>query len=79
VERRRDRRFLKTGGKPEEVSVPASIVGLPENESGYSLHDLWTGKTKTGETKKTSRTINAVVPSHGVVRYFSGMLAAIRI
>ena len=56
--------LFNTGGKAEEVSVPASTVGLPENESGYSLHDLW-----TGETKKTSRTISAVVPSHGVVLY----------
>jgi len=56
--------LFNTGGKAEEVSVPASTVGLPENESGYSLHDLW-----TGETKKTSSTISAVVPSHGVVLY----------
>jgi alpha-galactosidase len=56
--------LFNTGGKPEEVSVPASTVGLPENQSGYSLHDLW-----TGETKKTSSTISAVVPSHGVVLY----------
>ena len=56
--------LFNIGGKPEEVTVPASTVGLPENESGYSLNDLW-----TGETKKTSRTISAVVPSHGVVLY----------
>jgi Alpha galactosidase A/Alpha galactosidase C-terminal beta sandwich domain len=56
--------LFNTGGKAEVVSVPASTVGLPENESGYSLHDLW-----TGETKKTSDTISAVVPSHGVVLY----------
>jgi len=56
--------LFNTGGKAEEVSVPASAVGLPENESGYSLHDLW-----TSETKKTSSTISAVVPSHGVVLY----------
>jgi len=56
--------LFNTDGKAEEVSVPASTVGLPENESGYSLHDLW-----TGETKKTSSTISAVVPSHGVVLY----------
>jgi hypothetical protein len=55
--------LFNTGGRAEEVSVPASTVGIPENESGYSLHDLW-----TGETKKTS-TISAVVPSHGVVLY----------
>ena len=56
--------LFNTGKKAEEVSVPASTVGLPENQSGYSLHDLW-----TGETKKTSSTISAVVPSHGVVLY----------
>ena len=56
--------LFNTGGKAEEVSVSASTVGLPESTSGYSLHDLW-----TGETKKTSSTISAVVPSHGVVLY----------
>ena len=56
--------LFNTGGKAEEVSVPASTVGLPENKSGYSLHDLW-----TNETKKTSDSIGAVVPSHGVVLY----------
>ncbi|MGC2173429.1 MAG: glycoside hydrolase family 27 protein [Candidatus Sulfotelmatobacter sp.] len=56
--------LFNTGRKAEEVSVPASTAGLSENESGYSLHDLW-----TGETKKTSGTISAVVPSHGVVLY----------
>ena len=52
------------GSKEEQVSVPASTVGLPENKGGYSLNDLW-----TGETKKTGSTISAVVPSHGVVLY----------
>jgi hypothetical protein len=56
--------LFNTGGKAEEVSVPASTVTLPENKNGYSLHDLW-----TGETKKTTSTIGAVVPSHGVVLY----------
>ncbi len=56
--------LFNTGGKAQEVSVPASTVDLPENGSGYSLNDLW-----TGETKKTSSTISAVVPSHGVVLY----------
>jgi hypothetical protein len=56
--------LFNTGEKPEEVSVPASTVGLSENKSGYSLHDLW-----TGEAKKTSSTISAVVPPHGVVLY----------
>ena len=56
--------LFNTGEKAEEVSVPASAIGLPENQGGYSLQDLW-----TGETKKTSGTIRAVVPSHGVVLY----------
>ena len=56
--------LFNTGGKPEEVSVPASAVGLPESETGYSLHDLW-----TGETKKAGRSFSAVVPSHGVALY----------
>ena len=56
--------LFNTGKKAEEVSVPASTAGVPENESGYFLHDLW-----TGETRKTSSTISAVVPSHGVVLY----------
>ena len=55
--------LFNTGRKAEEVSIPASTVPLPENKSGYSLHDLW-----TGETKKTT-SISAVVPSHGVVLY----------
>ena len=56
--------LFNTGGKAQEVSVPTSTVDLPENESGYSLRDLW-----TGETKKTSSTISVVVPSHGVALY----------
>ena len=56
--------LFNTGRTAEEVSVPASTAGVPENESGYFLHDLW-----TGETRKTSSTISAVVPSHGVVLY----------
>ena len=56
--------LFNTGKKAEEVSIPASTAGVPENESGYSLHDLW-----TGETRKTSSIISAVVPSHGVVLY----------
>src|SRR5579872_23588 len=56
--------LFNTGAKAEEVSVPAATAGLPETKSGYSLHDLW-----TGETRKTSGNISAVVPSHGVVLY----------
>ena len=49
---------FNTGRTPEEVSVRAPTAGVPENESGYSLHDLW-----TGETRNTTSTISAVVPS----------------
>jgi hypothetical protein len=56
--------LFNTGGQAEEVSLPASAVGLAENKTGYSLNDLW-----TGETKKTGSTISAVVPSHGVALY----------
>ena len=56
--------LFNIGEKVEEFSVPASTVALPENKNGYSLRDLW-----TGETKKTTRSITAVVPSHGVVLY----------
>jgi Alpha galactosidase A/Alpha galactosidase C-terminal beta sandwich domain len=56
--------LFNTGEKAEKVSIQASAVGLPENERGYSTHNLW-----TGEMKKTGGTINAIVPSHGVVLY----------
>jgi len=56
--------LFNTGKKALKVSIQASTVGLPGNEHGYSLDNLWTGKTK-----KTSGTISAVVPSHGVVLY----------
>jgi hypothetical protein len=56
--------LFNTGSKTETVSVAISAVGLLENQHGYFLHDLW-----TGDTKKTSSTISAVVPSHGVVLY----------
>jgi len=56
--------LFNIGGKAENVSVRASTLGLPDNGNGYSIHDLW-----TGETKKTSSAISAVVPSHGVVLY----------
>ncbi len=56
--------LFNTGGKAEKVSVQASAMGLPANERGYSLHNLWTGKME-----KTDGTIHAIVPSHGVVLY----------
>jgi hypothetical protein len=56
--------LFNTGVKAQEVSVPASTIALSEHASGYSLNDLW-----NGETKKTSSTISAIVPPHGVVLY----------
>jgi len=50
--------------KTEKVSIKASDMGLPESEHSYSLHNLW-----TDNMKKTSGTISATVPSHGVVLY----------
>jgi hypothetical protein len=48
----------------KKISVKATAVGLSENKGGYSTDNLW-----TGETKKTSGNIDAVVPPHGVVLY----------
>lgn len=56
--------LFNTGDKAEMVSIEASAVGLPKNERGYSLDDLWTVRTK-----KTGSRISATVPSHGVVLY----------
>jgi Alpha galactosidase A/Alpha galactosidase C-terminal beta sandwich domain len=61
--------LFNTGNKAEKVSVQASAVGLPQNGRGYSLKDLWTGKTK-----KSAGTISTTVPSHGVVLYRVGVL-----
>ncbi|HUY82600.1 MAG TPA: glycoside hydrolase family 27 protein [Acidobacteriaceae bacterium] len=61
--------LFNTGNKAEKVSVQASAVGLPQNGRGYSLKDLWTGKTK-----KSAGAIHATVPSHGVVLYRVGVL-----
>lgn len=56
--------FNTSDSKPKEVSIQTSTVGLPENKSGYSLFNLW-----TGETKKIQGYISAAVPPHGVVLY----------
>lgn len=56
--------LFNAGEKAEKVSIQASAVGLRRNESGYSLNNLWTGKSE-----KTAGTISATVPSHGVVLY----------
>jgi len=56
--------LFNTGSQAETVSIRASALGLPQKEGGYSLENLWTGKTD-----KTGSTIRAAVPSHGVVLY----------
>jgi hypothetical protein len=56
--------LFNTGSDPQTVSIKALVVGLPENGGGYSLENLWTGKTE-----KSGSTIRASVPSHGVVLY----------
>ncbi len=56
--------LFNTGAKPEEVSIQASAVGLPESQQGYSAENLWTGKFE-----KSGGALSAVVPSHGVVLY----------
>jgi hypothetical protein len=56
--------LFNVGEKEKKMSIGASAVGLSENKSGYSTDNLW-----TGETKKTSGDIDAVVPPHGVVLY----------
>ena len=56
--------LFNTGGTAQKVSVEASALGLSKNEGGYSLDNLWTGKTE-----KAGGTISATVPSHGVTLY----------
>ncbi len=56
--------LFNVGETEKKISIEASAVGLSENKGGYSTDNLW-----TGETKKTSGDINAVVPPHGVVLY----------
>ena len=56
--------LFNTGSEAERVSIPSSAVGLSESKTGYSLRDLWTGKTN-----KTAGAISALVPAHGVILY----------
>lgn len=56
--------LFNTGNNAKRVSIQASKAGLAENAGGYSLENLWTGKTE-----KIRGTISATVPSHGVVLY----------
>lgn len=53
--------LFNTGPAAALISIGTSAVGLRAGHHGYSLRDLW-----TGETKQTSGTITAMVPSHGV-------------
>ena len=56
--------LFNTGARTEEISVAMSALGLPANERGYSLEDLW-----TGEKTKVKGTIKSMVRSHGVSLY----------
>ena len=56
--------LFNTGQTEKKISIQAGAVGLSENNNGYSTDNLW-----TGETKKTSGDIDAVVPPHGVVLF----------
>jgi hypothetical protein len=56
--------LFNAGETKKKISVEATVVGLSENKSGYSADNLW-----TGETKKITGDIEAVVPPHGVVLY----------
>ena len=56
--------LFNTGEAATEVSVQPSAAGLQGNTGGYSLDNLWTGKTE-----KASGAISATVPPHGVVLY----------
>ena len=61
--------LFNTGETAGNLSVQASAAGLGESRHGYSLKNLW-----TGETTKTSGSIRATVPPHGVVLYRVGIL-----
>jgi len=56
--------LFNTGQKPVQIAIQASTIGLPENENGYSVKDLW-----TDDTRNTDGTIRAMIPPHGVVLY----------
>lgn len=56
--------LFNLGDEPQNVSVAASVIGLPEGKDGYSLQNLWSGKV----SRATDR-IGATVAPHGVVLY----------
>ncbi len=57
--------LFNIGAKAEKISIQVSTLGLPENSKGYSLDNLWTGRTN----KTDGTTVSATVPPHGVVLY----------
>jgi hypothetical protein len=61
--------LFNIGETAENISIQDSAAGLRQNGRGYSLKDLWTGKTT-----KTSGPISASIPPHGVVLYRVGVL-----
>ena len=65
--------LFNTGEKAEEVAVAAHASGLPESGDGYTVKNLWTGKTE-----KTMSIIGAIVPAHGVVLYRVRALCLLR-
>jgi hypothetical protein len=61
--------LFNTGEEAQEVSIRASAAGCAQSKRGYSLKNLWTGRTT-----ETSGPISALVPQHGVVLYRVGVL-----
>ena len=64
IKRRRIVGLFNTGSKAETVSIERLPRVFLRMNAGYSLENLWTGKIE-----KTGSTIDATVPSHGVVLY----------
>lgn len=56
--------LFNLGDEPQNISVAASVIGLPEDKDGYALKNLWSGKA----SRATGR-IDATVAPHGVVLY----------
>lgn len=56
--------LFNNGSEAQTISVQPSILGLPTNQGGYLVTNLW-----THNTTKASGNIGASVPSHGVALY----------
>lgn len=56
--------LFNLGDEPQNISVAASVIGLPEDKDGYVLRNLWSGKA----SRATGR-IDGTVAPHGVVLY----------